>query len=118
MKKETLVVDGNGSDKLDFTYIDDLISGVCLTIQNSNARNEIFNLTYGSSRSILDLVNLVKQELSDVKVEFKAPDDPKPIRGTLSVEKAKNLLNYEPQNPIELGLRKYINWYSEVFDEL
>src|SRR4030095_9771788 len=57
-----LRVDGHGGEKLDFTYIDDLIQGIGLTIQQPAARNEIFNLTYGAARSIKDLVSVIKSE--------------------------------------------------------
>ena len=43
---------GNGSEMLDFTYIEDLISGVELVIKNKNAINETFNLTYGKLKRL------------------------------------------------------------------
>src|SRR5204863_865964 len=52
----TLRVDGDGSDRLDFTYVDDLVQGVCLAIESPRSRNEIFNMTYGRSRAISELV--------------------------------------------------------------
>ena len=114
MVEETLIIDGDGSDKLDFTYIDDLVSGVCLTIERSAARNQIFNMTYGASRSVFDLANLVREEFPEVKIQFRDRDHLKPTRGTLSIEKARTLLDYSPQNPLEVGLPKYIDWYREV----
>ena len=36
-----------------------------------------------------------------------------PERGTLSIEKARMLLGYEPQFPIEKGFVDYINWYKQ-----
>jgi nucleoside-diphosphate-sugar epimerase len=36
-----------------------------------------------------------------------------PVRGTLSVEKARRLLGYEPAHPLELGIEKYVAWYRE-----
>jgi hypothetical protein len=38
-----------------------------------------------------------------------------PSRGTLSMEKAKRLLDFEPQYPVEKGFPKYIEWYKELF---
>ena len=52
MSGAALRVEGDGSERLDFTYIDDLVSGVIAAINQPAARNEVFNLTYGSSRSI------------------------------------------------------------------
>jgi nucleoside-diphosphate-sugar epimerase len=34
-----------------------------------------------------------------------------PFRGTLSVDKARRLLGYQPANPIDVGVRKYVDWY-------
>jgi hypothetical protein len=38
-----------------------------------------------------------------------------PSRGTLSMEKAKRLLGFEPQFPVEKGFPKYIEWYKDLF---
>ena len=109
-----LSVDGSGQDELDFTYIDDLVSGICLVVQNPSARNQAFNMTYGSSRSIMDLVNITKEHFTNVEVEFVERDRLIPTRGTMSIKKAQKLLGYSPKNPIEEGFPKYINWYKEV----
>src|SRR5207249_2030748 len=106
----TLRVDGDGSDRLDFTYIDDLVDGICLAIENRAALNQIFNITYGRSRSIQELVGVIKREFPDVRVESVERDQLMPFRGTLSVEKAARLLGYSPKNPIETGFPKYIEW--------
>ena len=114
---ETLRVDGDGSEKLDFTYIEDLVDGICLVLQKPEAHNQIFNLTYGSSRSILDLVNVIRGEFPDVGVEFVERDRLMPFRGTLSVKKAQELLGYSPKNSIEVGFPKYIGWYRRFFSQ-
>lgn len=111
-----LRIDGDGAEQLDFTYIDDLVEGICLVIQHPAARNEIFNLTYGSSRSILDLVNVVREHFPEVELEKKERDRLMPVRGTLSVDKARQLIGYEPKNPIEVGFPKYISWYKDLFN--
>ena len=109
-----LSVDGGGQDRLDFTYIDDLVAGICLVIQNPSARNQAFNMTYGSSRSIMELVNITKEHFIDVEVEFVERDRLTPTRGTMNIKKAQQLLDYSPQNPIEVGFPRYINWYKEM----
>lgn len=109
-----LRVDGDGSDRLDFTYIDDLVQGVCLVIARPEARNQVFNLTYGRSRSIRDLVDILQTHFPEVEVETVERDKLMPHRGTLSVAKAAQLLGYEPRNPLETGLAKYVQWYREL----
>ncbi len=110
-----LRVDGDGSEKLDFTFIDDLCQGVMLSLQKEAARGEIFNLTYGESRSIQDLVDVVEKYIPEVHVKHVERDKLMPFRGTLSVAKAKELIGYTPANPIDVAIPKYIEWYRGFF---
>ncbi len=107
-----LTVNGDGSDSLDFTYIDDLVQGVLRCIENKNSINQIFNITYGSARQIKELAKIVLDNFPNCELECKPRDDLMPERGTLSIDKAKNLIGYDPQFPIEIGFKKYIDWYK------
>lgn len=109
-----LRVDGDGEERLDFTYIDDLVDGICLAVERPEARNETFNLTYGASRAIGELVEITKRYFPDVEIERIERDKLMPFRGTLNVDKAKRLLGYAPKNPIDVGFPKYIEWYLKL----
>ena len=109
-----LRIDGDGAEKLDFTYIDDLTDGICLTIENPAALNQVFNMTYGSARSIRDLVDVVRRHFPEVEVESVERDNLMPFRGTLSIDKAVRLLGYAPTHPIEIGIDKYVEWYHAL----
>jgi nucleoside-diphosphate-sugar epimerase len=111
-----LSVDGDGTERLDFTYIDDLVEGLLLVMQRPEARNEIFNLTYGAARSITELLEILRSRFPQVEVENVQRDLLMPTRGTLSIEKAVRLLGYVPKNPLEIGFQKYIDWYQEMSD--
>ena len=110
-----LRVDGQGEEKLDFTYIDDLVAGIALVIESPAAQNQIFNMTQGSARSIRDLVAIVQQYFPQAEVEYAERDRLMPVRGTLSVKKAQSMIGYEPMNPIEIGFPKYIEWYRNLY---
>jgi len=114
LRGHKLRVDGDGSERLDFTYVDDLVAGICLAIQQPAARNQIFNMTYGSARAIRDLVALVRDYFPEVAVESVERDALMPMRGTLSIERARRLLGYQPAYPIEKGFPKYIEWYQKL----
>jgi len=109
-----LRVEGDGSEKLDFTYIEDLVEGVCLAIENPASRNQIFNVTFGSSRSIQDLVAIIRGHFPDVEVEYADRDKLIPFRGTLGIDKAGGLLGYAPKYPLEVGFARYIEWYRSL----
>ena len=115
MRGEALRVNGSGQEKLDFTYIGDLIQGVLLVLANPKAINQTFNLTYGSSRSIMDLISILENHFPKLKVEHQDRDKLIPIRGTLSVSKAQELLGYQPKYPIEEGYERYVNWYKDFW---
>jgi nucleoside-diphosphate-sugar epimerase len=111
-----LNVKGDGDDRLDFTYVQDLVSGVVDVLTHEEARNEVFNITYGSSRSIADLIEIIAKEIPDLDVRYEPSDALMPERGTLSVEKARELIGYEPSHPLERGLVDYIAWYRDLFE--
>jgi nucleoside-diphosphate-sugar epimerase len=109
-----LRVDGDGDEKLDFTYIEDLVDGVCLTIESDAARNQIFNLTAGKGRSLSDLITLVQEHFPEIEVEYVERDALTPFRGTLSTRKAHDLIGYRPKVELEEGLTKYVEWYRAL----
>lgn len=114
LRGENIVIEGDGSDKLDFTYIDDVVGGMVRIITHDKAINQVFNLTYGRARSIGELAELVKEYFGGRKVVYVPKDKLAPGRGTLDVEKARSLLDYEPRYPLEAGLKDYIGWYQAV----
>ena len=113
-----ITINGDGSDKLDFTYIDDLIQGVTLAIENEKARNETFNMTYGEARTIGGMAEILKDHFEGIKINYIPKDSLTPDRGTLNVDKARDLLGYQPQYPIDTGYLKYIQWYKTFWDSM
>lgn len=112
-----ITIRGNGEERLDFTYIKDLVQGLINVIQNEKSQNQIFNLTYGGSRSINDMVGILKQYFPEIKVKLEPRECLMPNRGTLSIDKARKLIEYQPQWPLEKGFAKYIEWYNRFFSE-
>tara|TARA_X000000950_G_C13862618_1_gene639357 strand:- start:260 stop:1258 length:999 start_codon:yes stop_codon:yes gene_type:complete len=118
LTKKDISINGEGDDKLDFTYIEDLISGVEKCCNNKKAYNQIFNLTYGHSRLISELIEILKKNFQNVKVKKNPRDAFMPERGTLDISKAKDLIGYSPKNSLEIGYQKYIDWYKEFHSKL
>ncbi len=109
-------IQGDGKDREDFTYIDDLIDGVVKVIsQPENSIGETFNITAGEARSIGELAFHVKQHFPETIITYSERDKMKPMRGTLSVEKAKRMLGYSPKYTLEKGLSEYIDWYKRFW---
>lgn len=112
-----LTINGDGSDALDFTYIGDLVQGVIRCIAHPAARNETFNLTYGSARSLNQMAEIMRSEFPGIEVKYQPRDALMPERGTLSIEKARTLIGYEPAYPLERGFVDYVRWYKAMAKE-
>jgi nucleoside-diphosphate-sugar epimerase len=115
---KNLTVDGDGDEKLDFSYVDDVAHGIIAAMTHDGARNETFNMTAGKGRSLRELVELVQEHFPEVEVEYVERDQLRPFRGTLSMEKAKRLMEFEPQVELEDGLDRYVAWYRELTSDL
>ena len=112
---EPVTIQGDGSQKLDFTFIDDFVSGLVITQTAPNAINGIYNLTTGHAEPIGKLVTILKKYFKDLEVIYESWDKIVPVRGTLSIDKLKEL-GFKPQYRIENGYPKYIEWYLENND--
>ena len=118
LRGQDLVLKGDGREKLDFTYIGDLIQGVCLCLANPASHNQVFNLTAGQGRSLNDMAEIVRARYPSIKVRHIERDGLMPERGTLNVGKAGKLLGYQSAWPLEKGMARYMDWYEGIFQRV
>lgn len=112
-----LRIDGDGSEKVDFSYIDDVVEGLCLSIASPNGVNETFNITAGNARSINELVAAVRDHFPNLEAVYAERDALRPHRGTLSIEKARSLIGYAPAVSLEEGVARYVDWYRDLVSD-
>jgi nucleoside-diphosphate-sugar epimerase len=115
LSNKPLQISGNGEDKLDFTYIKDLTKGIMLCCNNEKAFNQIFNITYGNARKIIELTEIMKEYFNNLSIIKIERDKLMPERGTLDNSKAKELINFSPNFPLEIGYNTYIKWYIDFW---
>jgi len=113
-----LLLEGGGDGKLDFTYIDDLIDGMvrAMAAHKGSGDTNTFNLTFGNARSIADLAAIVKSVVPAAILEERPRDKNKPVRGTLSTERAQRDLGFKPQWTLETGYKRYCEWYVDQWE--
>ena len=112
-----LRIDGDGEEKLDFSWIEDVVEGICLAIASPRGANETFNVTAGNARSINDLVAAVRTHFPELEVEYVERDELRPFRGTLSVDKARESIGYDPATSLEDGVARYVDWYRDLVSD-
>lgn len=115
LRGNNICIKGDGNEKLDFTYIDDLVQGIVKIIHNKKAMNQIFNITYGQGKSLNDMAKIILNEFPNISLENITRDNLIPERGTLDISKARNLIDYKPEYVLDKGYLKYINWYKTFF---
>lgn len=118
LMNKNIYVKGGKTQYLDFTYIEDLIEGIKIIINNDKSINQIFNLTYGESRPLQKLANIIKDYFPNISIEYIDEDPFVPKRGTLNINKAKDLIGYNPKNSIETAYPKYIEWYKNLWKNI
>ena len=82
------------------------------------ARCEIFNLTCGRSRSINELIDVLRPHFPELEIASRPRPRLMPRRGTLCVDKARALIGYDPQYPLERGMNEYVRWYRGLDEAL
>ena len=122
MKNESPVINGDGNYSRDFTYIDNIIqmNELAITTQNLNAVNTVYNTAFGDRTTLNDMVHYLKKYLSEfdssianVEIIY-GPNRVGDIPHSLaSIEKAKELLNYNPKYSFKDGLKEAVKWYWE-----
>ncbi|RJF76807.1 NAD(P)-dependent oxidoreductase [Azospirillum cavernae] len=112
-----ITIAGDGNEYLDFTYIQDLIQGLTLAMVEPKSLNQIFNLTYGNARTIGEMASILLKHFPDATLRHIPRDRLMPKRGTLSVEKAHDLLGFKPTFPLETGFPQYIRWYDSLIKD-
>lgn len=111
---EPIPVFGDGSTRRDYTFIDDIISGVRAAINYDDTKYEVINLGESRTVELRELIALLEREL-DLKADIQSqPPQPGDVPQTFAdIEKAKRLLNYDPQTPIEEGIQKFVSWFRQ-----
>lgn len=103
-----------GKEKLlDFTYIDDCVSGILKAIESfEKAKNETYNLGSGKGTSIAKLAQLIQESMkSKSKIIIKKNRTGEVVRFIANTSKAKQKLNYQAKTDIEDGIKKTIERY-------
>jgi nucleoside-diphosphate-sugar epimerase len=101
----------NGKDeRLDFTYIDDVVTGIVQATVSDNTDNQIYNITRSESHTLYEAALMVKNIVGSGEIIVNDRDFNFPSRGKLNIDKARQDFNYHPTIDIKEGFQRYYNW--------
>ena len=103
-----------GADELlDFTYVGDTADGIVVALQSEQAVNRTYNITRGSSRTLLEAAQIAVNLAQRGTIRIMDPDAAFPSRGQLNISAAQKDFGYAPNMDIEQGFRLYYEWLND-----
>jgi UDP-glucose 4-epimerase len=117
LRDEPITVFGGNDKTLDFTYVDDCVDGIALGVEalvEGRVVNHTINLAFGQGNTLIRAAELIAAELGAEPRLTVAPS----LLGEVThyvadITKARTLLAWEPQVPLEEGLRRSVAWFRE-----
>ncbi|MCX7733540.1 MAG: GDP-mannose 4,6-dehydratase [bacterium] len=115
LKNEPLIIHGDGSQIRSWCYIDDLVDAVILCLENQNSIGESFNI--GNPKGTITILSLAEKIIhlagSSSQIVY-VPKNYADVELRIpSIDKAKQILGFEPKVDLNEGIRRTIQWYRE-----
>jgi UDP-glucuronate 4-epimerase len=113
VKGEEIKLFDAGQLKRDWTYVDDIVSGIIAALERPLGY-EVINLGRGEPVLMADFVEII-EDLVGKKAILSTPPAPasEPKVTFANIDKARRLLDYNPQTPVTDGLARLWAWYQK-----
>ncbi|QSG11352.1 Nucleoside-diphosphate-sugar epimerase [Halapricum desulfuricans] len=112
MNGEPPVIYGDGSKTRDFTYIEDILDANLALLGEDAADGEVVNIGSSDTISIEQLAETVRDAVApDLELVYTEGYDIDAEHTHAGIEKAHDLIGYEPSRTIEAGVAEFIEWY-------
>jgi len=120
MKGLPLPITGSGEETRDFTYVGDIVDGLLRAGVMESAVGQEFNLASGKETRIIDLANMINEATGNtagIRFAQRRKWDTK-SRLLASIDRARQLIGYEPRTSFEEGLKHTIEWFRKNWDRI
>jgi UDP-glucuronate 4-epimerase len=108
----SIPVFGDGTTRRDYTYIDDIVSGVRAAMDYDQSNYEVINLGESRTVELRELISLLEKTLDRPAEIDRQSLQPGDVTQTFAdISKARRLLGYNPRTQIEDGIEKFVAWF-------
>ena len=109
---QPITVFGDGTSRRDYTFIDDIVSGVVAAIEHiAPGRYEIYNLGGTQTVSLGELVQIIERVVGKPAIIERRPLQPGDVPVTYAnVDRAREAFGYTPTTAPDLGVARYWEW--------
>ena len=113
----------NGDMKRDFTYIDDIVSGITAvlknppSLENDRTLHKVLNIGNTKSEALLDFIAAIENSTGKkANCDF-LPMQAGDVKETYAdIKETERVCGYKPTTPIDVGVPKFIAWYKDFYD--
>ena len=111
LKGQPIPIFGDGTTRRDYTFIDDIISGIRAAIDYDRTSYEVINLGNNATVSLMDMIGGLERALGVRAKTTQLPNQPGDVPQTwASVDKASTLLGYAPRTGYASGVTRFAEW--------
>ncbi len=104
---------GNGEQKRNFTFVDDVVDYTIKAAEAKEAVGEIFNIANENEITVNQVAEIIqKVSKKDARIFYTKSLIGDPARNPADITKAKSLLKIEPKWDFEKGIEKTIEWHK------
>lgn len=113
----------HGNMERDFTYIDDIVEGVCRIIEKepvgrreNNEYYKLYNIGNNSSVKLMDFITAIEENLHQEAMKDMLPMQPGDVERTwANVDDLISDYGYRPATDIREGVKAFISWYTDFY---
>ena len=112
---KTIKVFNNGNMQRDFTYIDDVVSGIVAAV-DLGAPCEVFNLRNHRKEELRTMIELLEKGLGKEAVKEYLPMQQGDVKVTYAdIDHSREKLSFEPKTSLEEGLQHFLVWFKDYY---
>ena len=106
---------GQGKMQRDFTFVDDIVSGIIASI-DKNYPEEVFNLGCGRREELMDYIKTIEKACGKEAKKNFLPMQPGDVTTTdADISRAKKMLGFNPKTMIRDGVPRFVEWYRKYY---
>lgn len=117
IKGKPIPVFNNGNMVRDFTYIDDIVHGILLAVNEAERgpSKEIYNIGRGEQVNLMDFINEIEECVNRKAIIEFEPMHPADTQSTWSDTTKLKALGYNPKTSIKEGVKNFVEWYNSYY---
>ncbi|WP_421829915.1 SDR family NAD(P)-dependent oxidoreductase [Larkinella sp.] len=111
LNEKAINVFGDGSTARDYTYVDDIVSGIIQSLKNLKGY-EVLNIGGSDPISLANLIRVIEQAVGKTALINRLPMQPGDVQQTYAdIRKAAQLIDYHPSVRVEDGIQRFVDWF-------